>query len=134
MKKLLTLFFVAALLSVTAPFAEAKTTAEAGIVQQRRERRQERRERRSDRLKDRREKRRENRRENRRYDRNRRYNTRRYQNRRYQNRRYNSRVRTAYRTRNVRRGNRLYRETYRIMYLPNGRTNTKLVSRTRIRY
>ncbi len=131
MKKLLTLFFIAALLGVTAPFAEAKTTVEAAeIVQQRREQRQERREERRERRSDRR--------ENRRYDRNRRdnryYQNRRHNNRRYQTRRYNSRVRTAYRTRNVRRGNRFYRETYRITYSPNGRTNTRLVSRTRVRY
>ena len=49
--------------------------------------------------------------------------------------------RRAYRRRGVRRvtqarvvriGRRLYRETYLVSYLPNGRTNTRLISRVRI--
>lgn len=122
MKKLLTLFFVLALSVIFVPITQAKSTsAEAVNAQQRRynqTRRQERREQRRERREDRRE-----RREDRRYERN----------RRYQNRHYNSRVRTLYRTRLVRRGYRVYRETYRIMYLPNGRINTRLVSRVRVR-
>jgi len=35
-------------------------------------------------------------------------------------------------TRDVQRGFRLYRETYRVMYLPNGATQTQLVSRVRL--
>jgi hypothetical protein len=41
-------------------------------------------------------------------------------------------VRTTTRSRVVRIGRRLYRETYLVSYLPNGRTNTRLVSRVRI--
>lgn len=36
------------------------------------------------------------------------------------------------RSRLVRVGRRLYRETYRVAYLPNGRTDTRLISRVRI--
>ena len=36
-------------------------------------------------------------------------------------------------TRLVRRGRRVYRETYQIRYLPNGRTVTRLISRVRVR-
>ena len=133
MKKLLTLFFVLALSVVFVPVTSA---SESANVQQRRynqtRNRQERRERRSDRRESRRD-RREDRRDNRRYERNRRDNTYYNQNRRYNNRRYNSRVRTYYRTRLVRRGYAVYRETYRIMYLPNGRNITRLVSRVRVR-
>ena len=43
------------------------------------------------------------------------------------------RVRTVTRTRFIRLGRRLYRETYRITYLPNGRTQTRILSRVRIR-
>lgn len=50
-----------------------------------------------------------------------------------QNRRYNRRARTVTRTRTIRVGRRLYRETYRITYLPNGRTRTRIISRVRIR-
>src|ERR1041385_9265097 len=50
--------------------------------------------------------------------------------RRYENRRYNSRSVT--RSRLVRYGRRLYRETYLVTYWPNGRTNTRLISRTRV--
>lgn len=36
-------------------------------------------------------------------------------------------------TRDVQRGWRIYRETYRVRYLPNGMTQTVLISRVRIR-
>ena len=36
-------------------------------------------------------------------------------------------------TRDVQRGWRVYRETYRVRYLPNGMTQTMLISRVRIR-
>jgi len=49
------------------------------------------------------------------------------------NRRYNDRFRTEMRTQVVRRGWGVYRETYQIRYLPNGRTQTYLVNRVRIR-
>ena len=57
------------------------------------------------------------------------------QNRRVQqNTRYNRRgVRVVTQTRNVRVGRRLYRETIQIKYLPNGRTNTTVLNRVRIR-
>lgn len=42
------------------------------------------------------------------------------------------RVRTVTRTRIVWRSGRRYRETYRITYLPNGRTRTKVISRVRL--
>ena len=48
--------------------------------------------------------------------------------RRY-DRRYN---RSVTRSRLVRYGRRLYRETYLVTYWPNGRTNTRLISRTRV--
>jgi hypothetical protein len=51
--------------------------------------------------------------------------------RRY-NRRYENRQRSVTRSRLVRYGRRLYRETYLVTYWPNGRTNTRLVSRTRV--
>lgn len=47
--------------------------------------------------------------------------------------RNNRRVRVVTQTRTVRRGRALYRETYQIRYLPNGRTQTRLISRVRIR-
>ncbi|HSL56106.1 MAG TPA: hypothetical protein VK868_17020 [Pyrinomonadaceae bacterium] len=50
--------------------------------------------------------------------------------RRY-DRRYNRR-RTVTRSRIVRYGRRLYRETYLVTYWPNGRTDTRLISRTRV--
>jgi hypothetical protein len=56
-----------------------------------------------------------------------------YEQRRRSNRRYNRRARTVYRSTLVRRGYRLYRYTYRITYLPNGRVIRRLVSRTRVR-
>jgi hypothetical protein len=48
-------------------------------------------------------------------------------------RRYNRRVRVVTQTRIARVGGRLYRETYQVRYLPNGRTQTRLISRVRIR-
>jgi hypothetical protein len=51
-------------------------------------------------------------------------------NRRY-DRRYDRR-RTVTRSRYVRYGRRLYRETYLVTYWPNGRTNTRLISRQRV--
>jgi hypothetical protein len=50
--------------------------------------------------------------------------------RRY-DRRYN-RQRTVTQSRLVRVGRRLYRETYLVTYYGNGRTNTRLISRTRV--
>lgn len=44
-----------------------------------------------------------------------------------------SRVRVEYRTQVVRRGWAVYRETYEVRYLPNGRVMTSLVDRDRIR-
>ncbi len=49
------------------------------------------------------------------------------------NNRYGRRVRVVTQTRIVRDGRRVYRETYRITYLPNGRTRIKVISRVRIR-
>jgi hypothetical protein len=46
-------------------------------------------------------------------------------------RRYNRREVRTY-TRNVRVGRQLYRETYRVVYRPNGTTRTQLVSRVRV--
>ena len=43
------------------------------------------------------------------------------------------RVRVVTRTRFVRRGRQVWRETYQTRYLPNGRTVTRLVSRVRVR-
>jgi hypothetical protein len=45
----------------------------------------------------------------------------------------NRRVRTVTRTRLVRYGRRIFRETYQVTYLPNGRTHTRLISRVRVR-
>ena len=47
-------------------------------------------------------------------------------------RRYNNRRRSVTRSRLVRYGRRLYRETYVVTYWPNGRTDTRLISRTRV--
>lgn len=47
-------------------------------------------------------------------------------------RRYNNRRRSVTRQRLVRYGRRLYRETYVVTYWPNGRTDTRLISRTRV--
>jgi hypothetical protein len=49
------------------------------------------------------------------------------------NRRYNRRVRTVTQSRLVRYGRRVFRETYQITYWPNGRTQTRLISRVRVR-
>lgn len=49
------------------------------------------------------------------------------------NRWNNRRVRTVTQTRIIRQGFRTFRETIRITYLPNGRTRTQVISRTRIR-
>lgn len=46
-------------------------------------------------------------------------------------RRYNRR-RSVRRSRLVRYGRRLYRETYVVTYWPNGRTDTRIISRTRV--
>lgn len=48
-------------------------------------------------------------------------------------RNYRHRVHTVYRTRYVRYGRRLYKETYRIKYYPNGKVQTKLIRRVRVR-
>jgi hypothetical protein len=50
-------------------------------------------------------------------------------------RRWNHRggVRVTTETRLVRFGRRLYRETYQVRFLPNGRTQTTLISRVRVR-
>lgn len=45
----------------------------------------------------------------------------------------NRRVRTVTRTRILRTRYGTFREVYRITYLPNGRTRTQVISRTRIR-
>jgi hypothetical protein len=50
--------------------------------------------------------------------------------RRYENQRNNRRQRTVSRV--VRYGRRLYRETYLVTYRSNGRTDTRLINRTRI--
>jgi len=44
----------------------------------------------------------------------------------------NRRARTIRQTRVIRLGRRLYRETYLVTYRPNGRTDTRLISRVRI--
>lgn len=49
----------------------------------------------------------------------------------YQNQRRNNRTVRTY-VRNVRRGRAIYRETYRVVYRPNGTTRTQLISRVRI--
>lgn len=52
---------------------------------------------------------------------------------RRENRRWNRRgTRAVTRSRIVRVGRRVYRETYVVRYLPNGRTDTRVISRTRI--
>lgn len=48
-------------------------------------------------------------------------------------RRNNRRVRTVTQSRLVRVGRRVYRETYQIRYFPNGGTQTRLISRVRVR-
>lgn len=55
-------------------------------------------------------------------------------NRNDQNRRWNQRnVRIVNRTRIVRIGRQRFRETIQIRYLPNGRTQTRIINRVRIR-
>ena len=56
----------------------------------------------------------------------------RYRDDRRYDRRYNNRRRSVTRSRYVRYGRRLYRETYLVTYWPNGRTNTRLISRQRV--
>jgi hypothetical protein len=56
-----------------------------------------------------------------------------WRNNRVWNRRNNNRVRVTTQTRLVRFGRRVYRETYQIRYLPNGRTQTRLISRVQVR-
>ena len=60
--------------------------------------------------------------------------------RRWRNRDWNrgervgyGRARAVTQTRLVQRGYAVYRETYRTLYLPNGRTQTTLISRVRVR-
>jgi hypothetical protein len=48
-------------------------------------------------------------------------------------RRYNRRARTVTQTRLVRYGRQVIRETYQITYFPNGRTQTRVISRVRVR-
>jgi hypothetical protein len=48
-------------------------------------------------------------------------------------RRNNNRVAVTTQTRLVRYGRQLFRETYQIRYLPNGRTIARLISRVRVR-
>lgn len=140
MKKLAVLLFVMASMIFIVPAAEARTTnaAESADAIQQRHDRQRRQQRRGDRRDRRRDDRRYDRDNDRRYRQNQRYRNRRYErNRRYdrRNNRYSNRGRvyTAYQTRYVRRGRWLYRETYRVMRLPNGRVNTRLINRVRVR-
>jgi hypothetical protein len=56
-----------------------------------------------------------------------------WRNRRRWDRRDNGRVRVVTQTRLVRSGRQVYRETYQVRYLPNGRTQTRLISRDRVR-
>ena len=44
-----------------------------------------------------------------------------------------NRVRVSTQTRLVRRGRQVWRETYQVRYMPNGRTVTRLISRVRVR-
>ena len=44
-----------------------------------------------------------------------------------------NRVRVTTQSRLVRVGRHVYRETYQVRYLPNGRTTTRLISRVRVR-
>lgn len=48
-------------------------------------------------------------------------------------RRINRRARVVTQTRFVRYGRRVFRETYQVIYLPNGRMQTRLISRVRVR-
>ena len=49
------------------------------------------------------------------------------------NNRWGRSVRVTTQTRLVRAGRRVYRETYQVRYLPNGGTQTRLISRVRVR-
>lgn len=51
----------------------------------------------------------------------------------WRDRRYGNRARVRNYSRLVRSGRRVWRETYQVRYLPNGRTVTRLVSRVRVR-
>jgi hypothetical protein len=55
-----------------------------------------------------------------------------WQRNRYRNYRRYDRRRSVTRSRLVRYGRRVYRETYVITYWPNGRTDTRIVSRQRV--
>lgn len=130
MKRLLTLTLLGATVFFAAPSAEAKTVDKLSaftpqFYQQDRDRR-----RRNDDWNDRN---RRNRRDDDRESRDRRRNDRRYDDRRDNDRRNWNGARTYYESRYVRYGWRVYRETYRVKYLPNGRVKTKLVSRVRVR-
>lgn len=48
-------------------------------------------------------------------------------------RRNNRRAHVTTQTRLVRYGRQVFRETYQVRYLPNGRTTTRLISRVRVR-
>jgi hypothetical protein len=48
-------------------------------------------------------------------------------------RRWDRRARVTTQTRLVRVGRRVFRETYQVRYLPNGMTQTRLISRVRVR-
>jgi len=48
------------------------------------------------------------------------------------NNRWNRRARVVTQTRIVQRGRQRFRETYQVVYRPNGRTDTRLISRVRI--
>ncbi len=52
---------------------------------------------------------------------------------RYPQRRYNRRARVTTQSRLVRRGRRVYRETYQVRVFRNGRTQSTLISRVRVR-
>ncbi len=56
-----------------------------------------------------------------------------WRNQRRWDRRDNRRVRTVTQARLVRVGRQVYRETYQVMYWPNGRTQTRLIGRVRVR-
>jgi hypothetical protein len=49
------------------------------------------------------------------------------------NRRNNRRAHVTTQTRLVRYGRQIFRETYQVRYLPNGRTHVRLISRVRVR-
>ena len=51
----------------------------------------------------------------------------------WRDRRYRNRARVRTYSRLVRRGRTVWRETYQVRYLPNGRTVTRLISRVRVR-